>query len=270
MPSPIRVLSQLDLDHEAYDVSSATAVRALLAAEAKHFWHLTRQRIVTDRLHALGLPPGARLIDLGCGSASLAAALARAGYRVTGVEGHRLLLEVAAQRPETLALWLHDLRLGTEALPERDFDAAGLFDVIEHLEDPAGALVSALQCVRPGGWVVGTVPALMALWSGVDVASGHKTRYSKARLADLLGGIPGARVIEIAPFNRVMVPLLWLHRRRARSASADELAQNLSVPARPLNQALRVLVLLEHRLSRFLDGTPVPGASLWFALRRVE
>jgi len=268
MATNIRVLSQLEPTHAGYDVSDEVAVRALFAAEGRHFWHLTRNRFITERLQAFDLPAGSRFIELGCGSGSVASALARAGFSVTAVDGHRSLLEIAAARPEPLTLWLHDLRLGSAGFPERDFDAAGLFDVVEHLDDPGSALAAALQCVRPGGLLVGTVPALLGLWSKVDVASGHKTRYSRRRLAALLASVAGARTLEVAYFNRVLIPLLWVRRLAARTASAQEVARHLSVPAAPLNQALKALVLAEHRLSRLLDATPIPGSSLWFSLQR--
>jgi 2-polyprenyl-3-methyl-5-hydroxy-6-metoxy-1,4-benzoquinol methylase len=45
-------------------------------------------------------------------------------------------------------------------MDESDFDAVGLFDVIEHLDDPGSALRLALRLAKLGGFVVGTVPAL--------------------------------------------------------------------------------------------------------------
>jgi SAM-dependent methyltransferase len=268
MVSAIQVLSELEPTHPDYDVSAEATMRALFTAEEHHFWHLTRNRFITRRVRGLGLAPGARFLELGCGSGSVASALVRSGYSVTAVEGHRSLLEIAAARPEPLTLWQHDLRLGTDALPHRDFDAAGLFDVIEHLEDPEAALAAALRCVPPGGLVVGTVPALMALWSNVDVASGHSTRYSRPRLLALLDGVAGARVVEVAYFNRVLVPLIWAHRLTAREATPEEVAKNLTVPAWPVNKALTALVLAEQKLSRPLEAAGFPGSSLWFALRR--
>jgi SAM-dependent methyltransferase len=188
---------------------------------------------------------------------------------VTGVDGHRDLLHVARCRSSAVRLWLHDLRRGTSELPAHDFDAVGLFDVIEHLDDPAAALRDALACVRPGGAVVGTVPALMALWSGIDEHAGHKLRYTVRQLRALLEGVPDAKAIEIAPFNRTLVPLLWVQRRwvlrRGDDASA---ARNLSVPFAPVNGGLYALVMLEHRLAPILDRTPLGGSSIWFSLRR--
>lgn len=273
MPSRIVVISELASDHPGYDLRASAAagalIEALVDAEARHFWHLTRNRFILLRLQKLGLAPGARLIDIGCGSGGVAAALARAGYRVSGVDGHRALLEVAAARPETLTLWLHDLARGLGEVPERGHDAAALFDVLEHLDEPALALADALRCVRPGGLVVGTVPALMCLWSGIDVRSGHRVRYSVRTLCRLLREVPGAELIEIVPFNRLLVPLLWIQRLFVGSdAGTERLIRSLEVPPAPVNALLAGLVQLEQRLEPWLGRTSLQGASLWFALRK--
>jgi hypothetical protein len=140
--------------------------------------------------------------------------------------------------------------------------------VIEHLDDPEVMLARAAMLARPGGLVVGTVPAMMALWSRIDEQSGHKTRYSVAELRRLLASLPLA-LIEIAPFFRSLVPLLWVQRRLVtrRPLRAASVA-NLRVPAWPVNRALGVMVSVEHRLTSTLDIAKIPGASLWFALRR--
>lgn len=273
MPSRITVISELAGDASGYDLasdgSSQALLRALLAAEARHFWHTTRSRLIASRLRRLGLAPGAWVIDLGCGSGGVAAALACAGYEVAGVDGHRALLEAAARRPERLTLWLHDLSRGLGELPERGYDAAALFDVIEHFDDPQAVVAEAVGCVRPGGWVVGTVPALMCLWTGTDARSGHRLRYSGATLRAQLRQISGTSLVEIVPFNRALVPLLWVHRLFVgRGDSAEHLIRSLAVPPAPLNSLLAGLIGLEQVLAGLLDHTPLPGASLWFALRK--
>lgn len=275
MPSSVHILSELARDHLGFDLTGdgdeggGAAIAALVAAESRHFWHLTRNQIILHHMRRLSVTPGARLIELGCGSGCVAGALARAGFRVTGVDGHRPLLEAAARREEPLTLWLHDLSRGVAALPEREYDVACLFDVIEHLEDPLAVLIEALECARPGGLLVGTVPALMGLWSGIDERAGHKLRYSTRTLRPLLASVPGARLLEIVPFNRVLVPLLWAQRLLVgRSSDTAHAIRNLAVPPAPVNATLGALVRLEQRLAPLLDRTNLEGASLWFALRK--
>ena len=262
-------------DDPAFDVSRADDVAALHDAEDRHFWHLLRNRIIEGRLRSLGLRPGMRILDLGCGSGCVAAHLGRRGYEVTGVDGHESLLETARSRAPH-QLWLcRDLARGTRDLFPRTtppFDAVALFDVLEHLDDPASALVDALAWTKPGGVVVGTVPALMLLWSSIDERSGHKLRYSRKTLAALLervkGRGQGARLAQLAPFNRTLVPWMWAQRHTvARGGGAADSIRNLAVPWWPVNRAFYGMVMLEHRLAPFLDRTPVEGASLWFAMR---
>lgn len=273
MPSRILTVSELAGDAAGFDLTSdgsgAALVRALLAAEARHFWHTSRNRLIVSRLRELGVEPSARLIDIGCGSGGVAAALSRAGYDVAGVEGHRVLIEAAARRPETLTLWLHDLGRGLGEIPERDYDVAALFDVIEHFDDPPTVVAEAVACVRPGGWVVGTVPALMWLWTGIDARSGHRLRYTTAELRTQLQRVPGTTLEAVVPFNRVLVPLLWVRRLfMGRDDSVEHLIRSLAVPPAPLNALLAGLIRIEQSLAGLLDRTPLPGASLWFALRK--
>jgi SAM-dependent methyltransferase len=256
-------------DDPSFDISDSDDVAALLSAEERHFWHRSRNRFIRARLARLGVAPGARVVELGCGAGCVAAELASAGYELTGVDGHRALIDVAAARAPTAEFHCRDLRAGVPDLPEDAFDVACLFDVIEHLDRPEQAIETAIALVHPGGHVVGTVPAMMALWSGIDERSGHKTRYSRTTLREVLGRAGGATVVELAPFFRSLVPLMWAQRRLIGArASAAASVKNLTVPPSPVNTALFAMVTLEHALAPALDKLPLPGTSLWFALKK--
>ncbi|MET0595776.1 MAG: hypothetical protein ABW133_23965, partial [Polyangiaceae bacterium] len=133
----------------------------------------------------------------------------------------------------------------------------------------------AMSLAKPGGHVVGTVPALMSLWSSIDEQAGHKIRYSEETLAATLAGVRGARVLEIAPFFRSLVPLVWVQRRMlGKSGRTDPRehvqasVQNLRVPPLPINAGLLALANAEHALARAMPRLSIPGASLWFSLAR--
>ena len=268
LPANVRLISSLPSDYAAYPADPRT-LQALSAAEDGHFWHLSRNRLIVARLRKLGIAPPARFLDLGCGGGCVTAHLEREGYRTTGVDGHlSRVLEAAARAPGSQFL-VHDLAQGTASIADDGFDAVGLFDVIEHLDAPGDAVVQAATHLRPGGYVVGTVPALMALWSQVDVDAGHKTRYELGTLREVLSALPGLRLVEVAPFNRHLVPMMWLQRKAVVRRDPGSTAEaNFRVPPGPVNQGLLWLANVERRVAGVLDGTRLPGASLWFALER--
>jgi len=55
------------------------------------------------------VPPGARVLDAGCGTGRVAVELARRGYAVTGVDDDRSMLDVARERAPELDWRLQDL-----------------------------------------------------------------------------------------------------------------------------------------------------------------
>lgn len=209
----VQFISELDPGDPSFDVTDARVMELLARAEDHHFWHRTRNEWIAGRLAKLGVGAGARVIELGCGGGCVTAHLASSGYEVVGVEGQRSLVELASRRAPNARFFVHDLRRGVQELPERGFDAAGLFDVIEHVEQPEQVVAAAGAMVREGGLVVGTVPGMQALWSRIDEQAGHRLRYDPETLRATLERVPGADVIEIVPFNRALVPMLWVQRR---------------------------------------------------------
>ncbi len=112
---------------------------------------------VTDALEQLGLPRGARILDLGCGRGELAIALARKHRAVvTGIDAFPPF--VAAARAAALEAGLDcrfeqgDLRRA--ALTERDFDAVLLVSVGPVFGDHAETVAALRRTVRAGGFIV--------------------------------------------------------------------------------------------------------------------
>ncbi len=61
---------------------------------------------------------------------------------------------------------------------EKQIDAVGLFDVIEHIEDDKTFLTNLAEYLPKGSHIYITVPAHQWLWSEVDDESGHYRRYN--------------------------------------------------------------------------------------------
>ena len=91
--------------------------------------------------------PAGRLLDVGCGPGLLLDEARTAGYDVVGVELSR---EAAQHARDALGLDVHEV-----ALEDFDdavgFDVVVLADVIEHVDDPVGAIARCADLLRPGG-----------------------------------------------------------------------------------------------------------------------
>jgi ArsR family transcriptional regulator len=104
----------------------------------------------------VGLLPGDRVVaDLGCGTGTVAEALAPFVRGVIGVDASPPMLEVAGRR---LARFDNvDLRTGDlESLPIDDdqVDVATMILVLHLLEQPESAIREAARCLRPDGQIL--------------------------------------------------------------------------------------------------------------------
>lgn len=143
---------------------------------------------------------GPEVLNAGAGAGSLTLKMAGAGLRVTSVEASAALCERLAEelRGRGLADANPVLRGDVErlALPDAAFDAAVCAEVLEHLDDDAGALAELARVLRPGGLLLVSVPANPYRYDWTDRWAGHRRRYDAAALESRLAeaGFAAARV----------------------------------------------------------------------------
>jgi SAM-dependent methyltransferase len=190
------------------------------------------------------------VVDLGCGTGGFLHHLTRfsglSSAQVLGIEPNQHAASIASKR----GLPVHQI---APQIP-RPADVVSLLDVLEHIEDAPAALRQFRTLVRPGGYIVILVPALMALWSEWDVRLGHKRRYSRATLkAHLIEG--GWEPIQSRYlFSAMTLPGLV----RAKLINSNSLSAT-EFPRVPhfLNGVLTQLFETETRLPSLPFGTSV-------------
>lgn len=133
-------------DQLEFDESQARAVEETYATE-----DIARQRRAT--LEALGLRPGERVLDIGCGPGYLAVEMAevvgRDGF-VQGIDPSPHMLAIAARRALTHMELSEGDALSLPA-PDASFDAAVSTQVYEYVPEIEAALAEARRVLRPGG-----------------------------------------------------------------------------------------------------------------------
>ena len=106
------------------------------------------------------VPAGGGVLDLGCGTGELAAAMADAGMRATGCDISPEMLSRAAAADSTGVVDWVQLDPGWRRLPfePETFDAVIAASVLEYVDDPVAVLRECCRVLRPGGVVLCTVP----------------------------------------------------------------------------------------------------------------
>lgn len=189
-----------------------TFFRKLEHVEDRHFWFRARRRCVGAILRQLGdtFPAGYRAMELGCGNGGMLRLMQQscpAGH----VFGMDLFAEglTNARRRVAVPLVQGDVRRPPFS---ESLHLIGMFDVLEHLDDDLAVLAHVHSMLVPGGALVLTVPAHMALWSYFDEAANHARRYEGPELRQRLRD--NGFVIEYqTQFMSSIYPLVWLGRR---------------------------------------------------------
>ena len=100
-------------------------------------------------------PPGAVVLDAGCGSCAHSVRLARRGLRVRAVDFSESALAMARRHVEAQGL-ADRIELGRESLlelsfPDASFDYALCWGVLMHVPDVERAVAELARVLRPGG-----------------------------------------------------------------------------------------------------------------------
>lgn len=244
-----QMVSQADADRYAssmleFDDPRGTAPDPRAAARREQLAHRRVRALAAE----LGMATeGLRLLDIGCSSGAFLASARKLGCRVQGVEPATR----AAESARAQGLEVFNGTLEAARFPAASFDAATLFEVIEHLVAPIDLLQEICRVLRPGGvLLVGTgnadswtVRKLGAHWDyfSIDRHGGHISFFNPGSMR-LAAERAGFATIRIETRN---VNLQERFRRRSlRYRASKLLGQALNVPAQRAHRGHDMLAFL--------------------------
>jgi SAM-dependent methyltransferase len=145
-----------------------------------------------------------RILDVGCGPATVLSLLKSRGFEVCGLDASSEAAGIARRDHKI------DVEVGTldgSIFRDGEFDTVILLHTLEHVPDPHHVLAEACRVLAPGGRLVLQVPNVDSIqcrlfgvrWYGLDVPR-HLIDYSARSLRGLLDR-SGFRVERIRHFN---------------------------------------------------------------------
>jgi glycosyltransferase involved in cell wall biosynthesis len=186
------------------------------------------------------LPAGVRdVLEVGCGQGALGVRLAQR-YQYLGLEPDQVSWAVAQQRVS--AAGRGEVRnIREDALGAEQFDLVCAFEVLEHIEDDAAAVRQWAARLRPGGWLMMSVPAHQGRYGPADELAGHFRRYDPEAMTALLASC-GFADIEVRQYG---FPLGYsleaarnlIARRRLAAAPGGSVAERTAASGRLLQPA---------------------------------
>jgi len=232
-----------------------------------------------DRIaHAIwkSVPPGGLHLDCAAGVGSLSITLARAGATIAAADMSLRSLAVVAHRAEAAGVPSTVLPIVADItnLPFADgtFPGVSSAETLEHIPADRAAARELARVLKPGGWLVGTVPADPNQWSDWDDWGGHLRRYQKPEMSKMLSaaglepevtvwGWPVLRVYDDVFMQRVN------RRRLQHDGSLDDDPALARVSGLGKRRWLVNLVRRFFGIDRLFDGAPW-GVGLLFKAQK--
>jgi len=224
----------------------------------RHWWWRAREAVVLRGLRRLRPDGGWRhALDVGCGDGLLFERLSGYAASVEGVEPDAALVTSV----ERAGGRIHVRPFDASFRPGHRYDLMLFLDVLEHMDDAAGAVAHAASLLEPGGVVLVTVPAFRSLWTTHDDLNRHVTRYTRNEVVALLS--PHLAV------ERSRYLFRWVHpakiAQRALEAVRRPEPRPPTVPSPPLNATLYAMSRLEEAV---LGWSTMPLGSSLLAVAR--
>lgn len=205
--------------HRPRDLRFTTPPREYEYEDSSPTWACTYVRPLLER-YLRALPPGSRVLDLGCGNGAMLGSFYGRGYQLVGVDVSNSGIKQARERWPDIRFEVRDVTQELSDLGQ--FDAIINTEVIEHVFLPRDLVRNCFHLLKPGGILVLSTPyhgylrnLAIAVTNHTDTHFnplfdyGHIKFWSVDTLSKLLWQAGFEDLEYIGGAGRIRVPYLW-------------------------------------------------------------
>lgn len=178
--------------------------------------HRIRRRLEARRLlpWARGVPPGGRILDVGCGDGFHLGLLREFGspeWVLEGIDASTWAVNAGRAR----GLTIHQGTVQDLSLPPASYDLALLIATIEHVDDPPAVLRAIHALLRPGGRIIvvtdNTDTASFRMFAGRHWGGYHFPRHWNLFDRRSLRLLASRADFEIEQIRTIVSPVNWTY-----------------------------------------------------------
>ena len=241
----IHVAAHIDHQSISFPKDSYSSQEGNLEAEG--FWAVTRAKKIRKILILQSVD---LMWEVGSGHGNVAILLKNYGTSVIAIEP----LEQGTLVTANSGIRSYMGTLDKLQFPKNSIKCIGIFDVLEHLENPNEVLDEIYRVLEPGGLLVTSVPAHQWLFSDFDKSIGHFRRYSRKKIVSTLEDSGFLNNMTQFIFSFLVLPAFVLRTvpsklgRKHTSAETKETTRNQQKMLKLLQPILELLLILENFL----------------------
>ena len=241
----IHVAAHIDHQSISFPKDSYSSQEGNLEAEG--FWAVTRAKKIRKILNLQSVD---LMWEVGSGHGNVAILLKNYGTSVIAIEP----LEQGTLVTANSGIRSYVGTLDKLQFPKNSIKCIGIFDVLEHLENPNEVLDEIYRVLEPGGLLVTSVPAHQWLFSDFDKSIGHFSRYSRKKIVSTLEDSGFLNNMTQFIFSFLVLPAFVLRTipskfgRKHTSAETKETTRNQQKMLKLLQPILELLLILENFL----------------------
>ena len=234
--------------------------------EENNFWFRSRNRLILwalDKYH----PNFQSLLEVGCGTGYVLSGVSEK-FPYAALHGSEIFVAglgfAAARLPS-----VNFMQMDARSIPfQEEFDVIGAFDILEHVEEDERILMQISTALKPGGFMLLTVPQHAWLWSPIDEYACHVRRYDASGLHSKIVAA-GFQIIRSTSFVTTILPAMVLSRLLQKKVSDKKFDATAELKISPwLNSAFFHLLGAELAAIKKGFNFPVGGSRLVVARKK--